>query len=76
MDLFVKVCNDICISQLEFPNQLEYDIEYKNNEISLKICDYIDIIFINNKYIMIHIIKNAYIDNSIEALDNFMKELL
>ena len=49
---------------------------YPDNEISIKISDYIDIIFINNKYIMIHIIKNAYIDNSIEALDNFMKELL
>jgi hypothetical protein len=76
MDLFVKVCNNCSISQLEFPNQLDYDIEYTNNETTIKISDYIDIIFINNKYIMIHIIKNAYIDNTLESLDHFMKELL
>ena len=76
MDLFVKVCNNCGISQLDFPNQLEYDIEYTNNETSIKISDYIDIVFINNKYIMMHIIKNAYIDNTIEELEKFMKELL
>tara|TARA_Y100000590_G_scaffold470610_1_gene666930 strand:+ start:17846 stop:18346 length:501 start_codon:yes stop_codon:yes gene_type:complete len=76
IDLFVKVCNNCSISQLDFPNQLEYDIEYINNEIHIKISDYIDVLFINNKYIQIHIIKNAYIDNTIEELDNFMKDLL
>lgn len=75
INFFIKMTNEEEISQLEYPNQLENDIEYVNEEIDINISEYIKILLINNRYISIKIEKNAYIDTTIEILSKFLNNI-
>ena len=72
LDLFVRLTNSKKISQIEFPNQLEYNAEYVENEISIRYSDFINVLLIDNKYIIIQIEKNAYIDNTLDELKSLL----
>lgn len=63
------------ISSHEFPCKKEYDIETVQNNIEIDYLETIKIKLINDSNVLIEIIKDAYIDNTIRELEVLINQL-
>ena len=74
-DSLVLLYNQSSIKSHEFPCKMEYSVEGEMDVISVDYIEQIKIKLINEKYLQIDLIKDAYADNTIRELNNVLNIL-